>query len=70
VGKQRMVRAAERKQQILSVAEQVFAERGYHAASMDDIAEMVGVSKPMLYEYFGSKKACCAPVSPASTPNR
>ncbi|GDY33829.1 TetR family transcriptional regulator [Gandjariella thermophila] len=45
-----------RKAQMLDVAEQVFAERGFAAASMDDIAERVGLSKPMLYEYFGSKE--------------
>ncbi|MFI9380573.1 TetR/AcrR family transcriptional regulator [Kutzneria sp. NPDC052558] len=50
-----MPRAA-RKAQMLAVAEEVFAERGYVAASMDEIAERVGVSKPMLYEYFGSKE--------------
>jgi len=47
---------ADREQQMITVAEQVFAERGYHAASMDEIAQQVGVSKPMLYEYFGSKE--------------
>lgn len=47
---------AQRKAQMLDVAEVVFAERGYLAASMDEIAERVGVSKPMLYEYFGSKE--------------
>ncbi|TWP52737.1 TetR/AcrR family transcriptional regulator [Lentzea tibetensis] len=47
---------AQRMEQMLSVAEEVFAERGYLAASMDEIAERVGVSKPMLYEYFGSKE--------------
>jgi AcrR family transcriptional regulator len=47
---------AERKAQMLDVAEVVFAERGYLATSMDEIAERVGVSKPMLYEYFGSKE--------------
>ncbi|WP_433474053.1 TetR/AcrR family transcriptional regulator [Spirillospora sp. CA-142024] len=46
---------AERERQMLDVAEQVFGERGYQAASMDEIAERCGVSKPMLYEYFGSK---------------
>jgi AcrR family transcriptional regulator len=40
---------------MLAAAESVFAERGYQAASMDEIAARVGVSKPMLYEYFGSK---------------
>jgi AcrR family transcriptional regulator len=47
---------ADRERQMMAVAEQVFAERGYVAASMDEIAERVGVSKPMLYEYFGSKE--------------
>ncbi|NDU71248.1 TetR family transcriptional regulator [Actinomadura sp. DSM 109109] len=46
---------AERERQMLDVAERVFGERGYQAASMDEIAERCGVSKPMLYEYFGSK---------------
>ncbi|TDC59393.1 TetR/AcrR family transcriptional regulator, partial [Actinomadura sp. GC306] len=41
--------------QMLDVAEEVFGERGYQATSMDEIAERCGVSKPMLYEYFGSK---------------
>lgn len=45
----------ERERQILEVAETVFATRGYQATSMDDIAQRVGLSKPMLYEYFGSK---------------
>ena len=46
---------AERERQMLDVAEQVFGERGYQGTSMDEIAERCGVSKPMLYEYFGSK---------------
>ncbi|GLW63510.1 TetR family transcriptional regulator [Actinomadura rubrobrunea] len=46
---------AERERQMLDVAEQVFGERGYRGTSMDEIAERCGVSKPMLYEYFGSK---------------
>jgi AcrR family transcriptional regulator len=52
--RRRMARA-ERERQMLDVAEQVFGERGYRATSMDEIAERCGVSKPMLYEYFGSK---------------
>jgi len=54
VKRQRMARA-DRERQMLEVAEEVFATRGYRAASMDEIAERVGVSKPMLYAYFGSK---------------
>jgi AcrR family transcriptional regulator len=45
-----------REQLILRVAGQVFAEGGYDRASMDHIAALAGVSKPMLYAYFGSKE--------------
>jgi AcrR family transcriptional regulator len=41
---------------ILGVSGQVFAKDGYERASMDRIAELAGVSKPMLYAYFGSKE--------------
>jgi AcrR family transcriptional regulator len=53
-----------RERQMIEVAGRVFAERGYHAASMDEIASGVGISKPMLYAYFDSKeglyRACLA----------
>ena len=45
-----------REQLILDVAGQVFADGGYERASMDAIADLAGVSKPMLYAYFGSKE--------------
>jgi AcrR family transcriptional regulator len=45
-----------REQLILGVAGQAFAEAGYEGASMDRIADLAGVSKPMLYAYFGSKE--------------
>ncbi len=45
-----------RGQLILDVAGQVFARAGYHSASMDEIAELAGVSKPMVYAYFDSKE--------------
>src|SRR3954467_11890051 len=54
--RRRRMPRADREQQMMTVAEAVFAERGYAASSMDEIAERVGVSKPMLYEYFGSKE--------------
>lgn len=47
---------AERERQMLDVAEEVFADQGYAAVSMEEIAVRVGLSKPMLYEYFGSKE--------------
>jgi AcrR family transcriptional regulator len=45
-----------REELILKVAGQVFAQGGYDRASMDRIADLAGVSKPMLYAYFGSKE--------------
>jgi AcrR family transcriptional regulator len=45
-----------REQLILDVAGRVFARAGYESAPMDEIADLAGVSKPMLYAYFGSKE--------------
>jgi len=47
---------AVREQQILDAAGQVFSRRGYHAASMGEIAELAGISKPMVYAYLGNKE--------------
>ncbi|MGQ0573085.1 MAG: TetR/AcrR family transcriptional regulator [Pseudonocardia sp.] len=44
-----------RRAQLLLAARDVFAEQGYHAAAMDDIAERAGVSKPVLYQHFPGK---------------
>jgi AcrR family transcriptional regulator len=44
-----------RRAQLLVAAQQVFAENGYHAAAMDDIADRAGVSKPVLYQHFPGK---------------
>lgn len=41
---------------MLEAAERAFAERGFHAASVDAIAEASGITKPMVYAYFGSKE--------------
>jgi len=45
-----------RREQILDVALPVFANSGFHGASMNDIAEAVGVTKPVLYQHFDSKR--------------
>ncbi|MEH1014904.1 TetR/AcrR family transcriptional regulator [Micromonospora sp. CPCC 206060] len=47
---------AVREQQMLDAAVKVFSRRGYHAASMDEIAEDAGISKPMVYAYLGPKE--------------
>lgn len=51
----RLPRSA-RRQQLLGAAREVFVAQGYHAAAMDDIAERAGVSKPVLYQHFQSKR--------------
>ncbi|MFI5663478.1 TetR/AcrR family transcriptional regulator [Streptomyces sp. NPDC051684] len=47
---------AERERQMLDAAVRVFGKRGYRAASMDEIAELAGVSKPLVYLYLNSKE--------------
>jgi len=54
-GRRRIPRP-EREQSMLDAAGAAFAAPGFHAASMDEIAAAAGISKPMLYNYFGSKQ--------------
>lgn len=49
--------AQQRRSQLLEVAIRLFAEHGFHATSMDDIAEAAGVTKPVVYQHFPSKRA-------------
>jgi AcrR family transcriptional regulator len=49
--------AAARRRQLLDVALGEFAERGYSGVSMDQVAEAAGVTKPVLYQHFTSKRA-------------
>ncbi len=49
--------AEQRRRQLLDVAGEVFAERGFHATSMDDVATAAGVTKPVLYQHFRNKRA-------------
>src|SRR4029077_18139048 len=48
--------AVQRRRQLFDVSLEVFAERGFHAASMSDIAEAAGGTKPVLYQHFRSKR--------------
>jgi AcrR family transcriptional regulator len=60
---------AEREQQMLDAAHALFAQRGYAAVAMDDVAAAVGVTKPLLYNYWGNKErlflACMEPSADA-----
>lgn len=51
----RRLSAAERRELILAAAVRLFAERGYHATSMDEIAARAGISKAVVYDHFASK---------------
>ncbi len=48
--------AAQRREQLIETAIGVFAEQGFHATSMNDVAEAAGVTKPVLYQHFSSKR--------------
>ncbi len=48
--------AQERRDQIIDVALAVFANQGFYGASMNDVADAAGVTKPVLYQHFGSKR--------------
>jgi AcrR family transcriptional regulator len=65
----RRLSRADREQQVLRVAREQFARRGFAAVTMESIALEVGVKKPLLYAYFGNKdklyEACMAPAGDA-----
>ncbi|HEX2026012.1 MAG TPA: TetR/AcrR family transcriptional regulator [Actinomycetota bacterium] len=55
-GRKRRMRAPERRKQLLEVARKVFGRRGYHTVTMDAVAREAGVTKPILYDHFPSKR--------------
>lgn len=50
------LRAPERREQLMEVGRRVFAERGFHESKMTDIGLAAGVTKPVLYQHFASKR--------------
>ena len=52
--------ATARRAQLIEVGRAVFAERGYEATSVEEIAERARVSKPIVYEHFGGKEGLYA----------
>jgi len=52
----RRLTADARRRQLFDVALALFAEHGYAATTMDDIAEAAGVTKPLVYQHFESKR--------------
>ncbi|MFF2523683.1 TetR/AcrR family transcriptional regulator [Streptomyces liangshanensis] len=53
---------AERREQLLDIGRTVFAEKGFEATSVEEIAAKAGVSKPVVYEHFGGKEGLYAVV--------
>src|SRR6201747_756418 len=52
----------ERREQLVEVGRSLFAERGFEATSIEEIAARAGVSKPVVYEHFGGKEGLYAVV--------
>jgi AcrR family transcriptional regulator len=52
----------ERRAQLLDVGRQLFAQKGFEAVSVEEIAAKAGVSKPVVYEHFGGKEGLYAVV--------
>ncbi|NEK57757.1 TetR/AcrR family transcriptional regulator [Geodermatophilus sabuli] len=53
---------AQRREQLLDIGRELFAQRGYEATSIEELAARAGVSKPVVYEHFGGKEGLYAVV--------
>lgn len=53
---------SQRRHQLIDIARSLFAERGYEATSVEEVAQRAGVSKPVVYEHFGGKEGLYAVV--------
>jgi AcrR family transcriptional regulator len=60
-GRVRMT-GTQRRRQLVEVARDLFAEKGYDGAAIEEIAHRAGVSKPVVYEHFGGKEGIYAVV--------
>jgi AcrR family transcriptional regulator len=54
--------AAQRREQLIAIGRQLFAERGFDATSVEEVASRAKVSKPVVYEHFGGKEGLHAVV--------
>ena len=52
--------ALQRRDQLIEVSRHVFAEKGFDAASIEEIASEAKISKPVVYEHFGDKESLYA----------
>ena len=56
------MRGTERREQLITVARPLFAEKGFEGTSVEEISAAAGVSKPVIYEHFGGKEGLYAVV--------
>jgi AcrR family transcriptional regulator len=54
--------SAQRREQLIAVSRRIFAERGFDATSVEEVAARAKVSKPVVYEHFGGKEGLYAVV--------
>ena len=59
-GKRTRMSAGERREQLIRVARELFAERSFDATSIEEVAARAKVSKPVVYEHFGGKEGLYA----------
>lgn len=59
-GKRTRMNASERREQLIDVARGLFAQKGFDATSIEEIASRAKVSKPVVYEHFGGKEGLYA----------
>lgn len=52
--------ASERRAQLIEIGRKAFAQKGFEAVSVEEIAERAKVSKPILYQHFGGKEGLYA----------
>jgi AcrR family transcriptional regulator len=54
--------SAQRREQLITIGRQLFAEKGFDATSVEEVAARAKVSKPVVYEHFGGKEGLYAVV--------
>lgn len=52
----------ERREQLIDIARAVFAEKGFEATSIEEVAQRAKITKPVVYEHFGGKEGLYAVV--------
>ena len=62
MGRKQKLSAADRRAQLMEIGRAVFASHGYETTTLDEVARKAGVTKPIIYEHFGSKDGLYAAI--------